>query len=354
MQERNRAKVLAAAREEFLERGFRDAKIDTIAERAELTRGAVYSNFPGKRALYFTVLAEEAERAAGATRRESGRTARDVLAGFARAWVARLPLSTEAQDSPARLGVDLIPEVLADERTRTPFAQLMKLDALLLGLALEQLTPPTTPDGRLVAVAEIALTTLHGASQLAAAAPGFVEPFHVVGACAQLAELDLDDVWRPSHVPHVSPARPVDEPWSPPTMVDAVRGERMPEAEDGVVAILGLHRLAAVEEAVRAAPSGVDVTAVVVTGTPDELAPLARLAIADFRGCLRQAIPSSAWPRLRVVLDETGTVAAAAGVPAVSDVTATAVRISSGRIVARADGYGACHAAASFGGPGLG
>src|ERR1700704_796327 len=60
-QERNRAKVLAAARAEFTERGFRDAKIDAIAERAELTRGAVYSNFPGKRALYFAVLAEDAD-----------------------------------------------------------------------------------------------------------------------------------------------------------------------------------------------------------------------------------------------------------------------------------------------------
>ncbi|MER6799968.1 helix-turn-helix domain-containing protein, partial [Amycolatopsis mediterranei] len=55
-QERNRAKVLTAARDEFARRGFREAKIDVIAERAELTRGAVYSNFPGKRALYFAVL----------------------------------------------------------------------------------------------------------------------------------------------------------------------------------------------------------------------------------------------------------------------------------------------------------
>ena len=61
-QEHNRAKVLAAARAEFIESGYRAAKIDSIAERAELTRGAVYSNFPGKRALYFAVLADEAER----------------------------------------------------------------------------------------------------------------------------------------------------------------------------------------------------------------------------------------------------------------------------------------------------
>ena len=57
MQQHNRARVLAAARAEFIERGFRDTKIDAITERADLTRGEVYSNFPSKRALYFVVLA---------------------------------------------------------------------------------------------------------------------------------------------------------------------------------------------------------------------------------------------------------------------------------------------------------
>jgi len=66
MQERNRAAVLAAARAEFVERGFRDAKVDVIASRAGLTRGAVYSNFPSKRALYFAVLATDAVSAAAA------------------------------------------------------------------------------------------------------------------------------------------------------------------------------------------------------------------------------------------------------------------------------------------------
>src|SRR5690348_5892310 len=65
LQARNRARVLAAARDEFAERGFRDAKVDAIADRAGLTRGAVYSNFPGKRALYFSVLADLAEQEAG-------------------------------------------------------------------------------------------------------------------------------------------------------------------------------------------------------------------------------------------------------------------------------------------------
>jgi hypothetical protein len=42
-----------------------------------------------------------------------------------------------------------------------------------------------------------------------------------------------------------------------------------------------------------------------------------------------------------------GSMATAAGVSAISDATETAVRIHAGRIIAQADGYGACHAAAT-------
>ncbi|MFB9905788.1 TetR/AcrR family transcriptional regulator [Allokutzneria oryzae] len=345
-QERNRAKVLAAARAEFAERGFRDAKIDSIAERAGFTRGAVYSNFPGKRALYFAVLADLAENAPAPRHAEPGRTAREALGALARAWVARLPLADIGErDGSARLGMDLMPEIATEVRTRLPFAQLMRLNAILLGLALERMEPPGTPDGRMVRVAEATLTTLHGASQMAAAAPGFVEPFNVVKACERLAELDLGDRWPTP--PIIPQARRVDEPWSPPVATDALRGEPARLAGDGAVAVLGLHRLSAAEEAVRAARPGDTITVVVVTGDPAELTPLARLTLADFWHCLRQAFPHSAWPGLHVVFDSAGSLAAAAGVPAVSDGTEVAVRIDNGRIVARAEGYGACHAATS-------
>ncbi|MEV5751215.1 TetR/AcrR family transcriptional regulator [Actinoallomurus sp. NPDC052308] len=343
-QERNRARVLAAARAEFTECGYRDAKVDHIAERAGLTRGAVYSNFPGKRALYFSVLAEDAERAAPAPAPATAGTAREALAAFARAWVGRLPLVTDEADG-RRIGREVLPEILADDAAREPFAQLMRLDAILLGLALERLRPAGAPPVRLVRVAEAALTILHGASQMSAAAPGLLEPFDLVTVCASLADLDLGGGWPP--VPPVPPARPADDPWDPPDAVDAVRAAPVRPAGDGVVAILGLRRLEAVEEAVRAAPPGTGVTAAVVTGDPGELAPLARLAVADLCDCLRRAFPPSAWPGLRVVHDPAGTLAAAAGLPTVSDVTETAVRVEAGRIVARADGRGACHAAAS-------
>jgi AcrR family transcriptional regulator len=337
-QERNRAKVLSAARDEFARRGFREAKVDVIAERAELTRGAVYSNFPGKRALYFAVLADLAERAPRPANPPPHPSASDTLAAFARAWVARLPLATDSDSDEARLARDLLPEILADEHTRRPFAQLMRVNAILLGLALERLRP----ERRLVRVAEAALTTLHGASQLAAAAPGFGEPFHVITACAALLDLDLADEW-PSAPPIVSHARRTDEPWHPPTATDLLTGEPV-RPGDGVVTVLGLHRAAAFEEAVR---TGADVTAVLVTSDPGELAPLARLAVADLRGCLDQAITPPDRPRLRIICDAGGALAAATGVTAVSDATETAVRVEGGRIVVRAEGFGACHAAAT-------
>jgi AcrR family transcriptional regulator len=342
-QEYNRAKVLAAARAEFIERGFRDAKIDQIAERAELTRGAVYSNFPGKQALYFAVLAEVAEESAEPPYPPTARTAEAALADFARAWLARLPMATEEQRSAARLGRDLLPEILSGERTSRVYAQLTGLTAIVLGLALEQLEPGAA---RMVRIAETALTALHGAGQLAAAAPGFGEPFSMVTVCQMLAGLDLDDAWGPPHLPFVPRARTVDEPWSPPALPDALRGEPALLAGDGVVAVLGLHRLGAAEEAVRAAPAGSAVTVALVTGTPDELAPLARLVVTELRAGLRAAFPAAARPRLQVVHDDGGTLAAAAGLAACSDATEFAVRVAGGRIVARADGYGACYAAA--------
>ncbi|GAA0424638.1 TetR family transcriptional regulator [Acrocarpospora corrugata] len=335
LQARNRDRVLAAARQEFAEHGFRGAKVDTIADRAGFTRGAVYSNFPGKRALYFAVLADLAEQAPQAPAPEA-RDAQEALGALARAWLARLPLADEPE--PARLIRDLHPEILAEERTRRPYAQLLKLDAILLGLALEHLTPAP---GRQVRLAESVLATLHGARQLSAAAPGFVQPFDVVSVCERLAGLDLGDWWP--ILPWIPSSADADEVWAAPYARDLFRGEAAHLDGDGVVAVLGLNRLEAVEEAVRA---GSPVTAILVTADPDELAPLARLVIAELGACLREAFPPSAWPDVRIVVDS-GELAATAGIAGPGDDTEVALRVRDGRIVLRAEGRGACHLAAS-------
>ncbi|GAA0794024.1 TetR/AcrR family transcriptional regulator [Spirilliplanes yamanashiensis] len=333
-----RARVLAAAQDEFTELGFRDAKVDRIAERADLTRGAVYSNFPSKLGLFLAVLVD---RPGEPPQGPPGETPAAALGAFARAWIGRLPLSQESR-TPAGLRGLVLAEALADDRLRQAFAQAMQLDAVLLGLALEEVGLSAT---RQVRAAEQALTVLHGAGQLAAAAPGFADPWDMVGVCRALAA-HPGDTWDPPHLPFVPPATAADAPWEPPAAHDAVTGEPSDLGRDGVVAVLGAHRLGAAEEAVRAARPGDAVTVAVVSGDPGELGRLVRFAVDDLMACVRAAFPRRAWPRLAVVLDDAGAVAAAAGVPA-GDGTQTAVRVAGGRVVARADGYGAAHAAAS-------
>ncbi|WP_415973665.1 TetR/AcrR family transcriptional regulator [Rhodococcus sp. 077-4] len=52
-----RERLLAAAADEFTERGYAAAKLIDIAHRAGFTKGAVYSNFESKQALFAELLA---------------------------------------------------------------------------------------------------------------------------------------------------------------------------------------------------------------------------------------------------------------------------------------------------------
>ena len=352
-QQRTRAAVLAAAREEFAEHGYADAKVDRIAERAELTRGAVYSNFPSKRALYLAVLVSmvdvEPNAVAEAPAPAPPWSAAAALGAFARVWLERLPLTG---DTPAggRLQLRSLAGVLDDEPVRTALAQVNRLEALLLARALEAYLPRRATSARRVRLAELVLTLLHGAGQLAEAAPGFGDPFDVARACEQLAGVDLDDTWDPPHLPYVSPARPSQDPWAPPAgLADQLTGDQVGLDPDGVVALLGAGRLEAAEEAVRVALPGDQVTVAVLTGDPAEVGQLVRLRIGDLAGCLRRVFGPGAWPGLRLVLDDRLLVAGAAGLAAAGDATEAAVRIRDGRIVARADGRGAAFAAAAAG-----
>lgn len=58
---RTRGAVLSAARTLFAERGYRAASLDDIAAAAGYSKGAVYSNWPSKEALFLELL----DRAAG-------------------------------------------------------------------------------------------------------------------------------------------------------------------------------------------------------------------------------------------------------------------------------------------------
>jgi AcrR family transcriptional regulator len=59
--EQTRRALLDAARTVFLEQGFHDTSLDTVADRAGLTKGAVYSRFESKADLFLALLAERIE-----------------------------------------------------------------------------------------------------------------------------------------------------------------------------------------------------------------------------------------------------------------------------------------------------
>jgi AcrR family transcriptional regulator len=54
--ERNRAQLLATARQVFLRRGYTGATLDAIADEAGFTKGVVYSHFAGKADLFLALL----------------------------------------------------------------------------------------------------------------------------------------------------------------------------------------------------------------------------------------------------------------------------------------------------------
>jgi AcrR family transcriptional regulator len=346
-QERTRAAVVAAAREEFAQHGYVEAKVDRIAERAELTRGAVYSNFPSKRALYLAVLVDLVEQAAAGEVPSSTPGPAEALGAFARVWLERLPL---VDDPPARGHLQLrsLAGVVDDEPARMALAQITRLEALLLALALESRVPRRAGRVRRVRLAELVLTLLHGSGHLADTAPGFADPFDVARACEHLAGLDLADTWDPPHLPYVHPAEPRQDRWAPPARLpDQITDRPVGFDADGVVAVLGTDRLDAAEEAVRAARPGDQVTVALVTGDPAEVGRLVRLRIGDLVGCLRRVFAPDALPRLHLVLDDRALLAAAVGLPYADDAAEAAVRVREGRIVARAGGRGAAYAAAT-------
>lgn len=81
---RNRRLLLDAARDVFRELGYSGASVDSIADRAGFSKGAVYSHFQGKADLFLSLLEDQiAERAADQRARVRAlEDADDVRRGF--------------------------------------------------------------------------------------------------------------------------------------------------------------------------------------------------------------------------------------------------------------------------------
>lgn len=347
-QAHTRAAVLAAARHEFIEFGYGLAKIDRIAERAELTRGAVYSNFPSKRALYLAVLVDLVNCADAASSVEAPDSVSEALGRFARTWLERLPLVDDRTPG-GSLQLRSLVGVFEDDHSRVVMAQLARLEALLLALGLEA-SEQGDPPQRRVRLAELTMTVLSGSSLLAEFAPGFGDPFDRIRAVEHLAGLDLADAWAPTHLPYIGPADACEQSWTAPTnVVDRITGTTVDLNADGLIVVLGAARAAAAEEAVRSAAAGDQITIVIVTSDPAETGNLVRLRISDLIACARNVFSTQAWGNLRLVIDDTEPIASALGVHDVNDESEAAARVGGGNIVSLASGRGAAYATAITG-----
>ncbi len=108
--EENRAKLVAAARKAFAEKGFAAASMDELTADAGLTRGALYHNFGNKKGLLAAVVAQvDGEMASRA--QEAGAATGDDWEGLLAEGAAYIEMAVDPEvqrivllDGPAFLG----------------------------------------------------------------------------------------------------------------------------------------------------------------------------------------------------------------------------------------------------------
>ena len=111
--ERTRARLVAAARDLFAARGFSEVPIEEVVQRAGVTRGALYHQFPGGKVDLFAAVFDsvEEELMAGIAEALADAGAEDPIAGLRAGVDATLALALDPRavrltilDAPAVLG----------------------------------------------------------------------------------------------------------------------------------------------------------------------------------------------------------------------------------------------------------
>lgn len=113
--EENRAKLIAAARKAFAEKGYANAPMDDLTAEAGLTRGALYHNFGDKRGLLAAVVdqldGEMAARAREIAEKKAGGDEGDIWQALLAEGAAYIEMALDPEiqrivllDGPAVLG----------------------------------------------------------------------------------------------------------------------------------------------------------------------------------------------------------------------------------------------------------
>ncbi|MFE3598843.1 TetR/AcrR family transcriptional regulator [Streptomyces sp. NPDC059142] len=111
-----RRRLLTAAARSFAELGYADSRLEDIANAAGFTKGAVYSNFAGKRELFGAILGDGADSEFAAVMKGLGDTDRPAEAvRLAARTVAHRIVGDAERGS---LGLEFAARAARDERTR--------------------------------------------------------------------------------------------------------------------------------------------------------------------------------------------------------------------------------------------
>ncbi|WP_432747077.1 TetR/AcrR family transcriptional regulator [Streptomyces sp. JH002] len=145
-----RRRLLTAAAQVFAERGYAESKLEDIAHTAGFTKGAVYSNFGSKRALFGALLDERAAAEAAAVMDGLDPAAdREELIDRAARLVARRITEDTAR---GQLGLEFTARAARDEETRaviTPMRRAQRAaaaDAVRAATAPAAAPPPVGPE----------------------------------------------------------------------------------------------------------------------------------------------------------------------------------------------------------------
>jgi AcrR family transcriptional regulator len=142
---RNRAALIAAAEEVFTTRGIAGASLDEIADRADLTKGALYTRFSGKGDLILAVIEHRLRHdpdahAFAAILTDTSLTADERFERWIDQWTAVFAGGSRARF--ARLLFEFLPYALTDPELRTRFAQTVGLAPPPVQLPAAEAAPP--------------------------------------------------------------------------------------------------------------------------------------------------------------------------------------------------------------------
>ncbi|WP_242888242.1 TetR/AcrR family transcriptional regulator [Actinomadura litoris] len=147
-----RQRLLDEAVRVFTERGYDDARIEDIAHAAGFTKGAVYSNFGGKRELFAAVLGQGAEDELATV------TAEIDAAGDTRVVVERVAALIASRivtdTGHGQLGLEFAARAARDAETRAVLAPMRRAQRDTAARAVAELTGARIP-------AELAGLILH-------------------------------------------------------------------------------------------------------------------------------------------------------------------------------------------------